>query len=90
MQYSTNSLPSPASSSTQERHPSPPPVSGVSTLALSEAPRHLTILLPCRCVGNCGKEEGGKVEKYSNCKVGAECTNRAFQNKEYVKHQVRR
>lgn len=41
----------------------------------------------CRCVGGC--KEDAKADKYHNCRVGPECSNRAFKNKEYIKHQVR-
>ena len=51
----------------------------------------LNRMLHIECVGGGkgGEEDGdGKKEKYHNCNVGPNCGNRAFKNKEYIKHQL--
>jgi len=52
----------------------------------------LNRMLHIECVGGGGGGEGGgeegKKERYHNCNVGPACGNRAFKNKEYIKHQI--
>lgn len=51
----------------------------------------LNRMLHIECVGVGGGEHGGeegKKDRYHNCNVGPACGNRAFKNKEYIKHQI--